>query len=42
MSAKMAINIQDVILALRGLVFDETKQETIDNLSKFDFDQTFL
>jgi GTP-binding protein len=42
MSAKMSINIQDVILALRGLVYDETKQETIEKMSKYDFDQNFL
>lgn len=36
MSAKMSINIQEVILHLRGLVFDETPEETIEKLSKYE------
>lgn len=42
MSAKMSINIQEVVLALRGLVLNETKQETIDNLSKHNIDQAYI
>ena len=42
MSAKMSINIQEVIMALRGLVMNETREETIENLSDITIDHKYL
>lgn len=42
MSSKMSINIQDVIMALRGLVMNETKEETIQSMSQYNVDQTYI